>query len=75
MSLSAGNATYSGVHLTYLISEIVKMTTKVSLHPLKLLHDGLRVSPLAAEEEGTVENGRAEAVGSIISTRGCFDRS
>ena len=41
MSLSVGNAAYSGVHLTHLISEIVKMTTKVSMHPLKLLYDGL----------------------------------
>ena len=40
-SLLAGNATYSGVHLTHLISEIVKTTTKVSLYSLKLLHDGL----------------------------------
>ena len=40
-SLSAGNAAYSIVHLTHLISEIVMTTTKVSLRPLKLLHDGL----------------------------------
>jgi len=39
--LPSGNAVYSGVHLTHFISEIVNTTTKVSLHPLKLLHDGL----------------------------------
>ena len=39
--LSAGNASYPSVHLTYLISEIVKTTTKVSLYPLKLCYDGL----------------------------------
>ena len=33
--------TTSGVHLTHLIGEIVKTTTKVSLHLLKLHHDGL----------------------------------
>ena len=40
-SLPASNAAYSSVHLTYLITELVKTTTKVSLHPLKLLHNGL----------------------------------
>ena len=40
-SLLAGNAAYSSVHLTHLISGIVKTTTKVSLHLLKLLHDDL----------------------------------
>ena len=40
-SLPTGNVAYSGVHLTHLISEIVKTTTKVSLHPLKLLHNGI----------------------------------
>ena len=41
-SLSACYATNSGVHLTHLICEIVKMTTKVNLHSLKLHHDGLQ---------------------------------
>ena len=41
-SLPTGNVAYSGVHLTHLISEIVKTTTKVSLHPLKLLHNGIK---------------------------------
>ena len=40
-SLPTGNVACSGVHLTHLINEIVKTTTKVSLHPLKLLYDGL----------------------------------
>ena len=40
-SLSTSNATNSGVHLTHLIYEIVKTTTKVSLHLLKLCQDGL----------------------------------
>ena len=34
--------TNSSVHLTHLICEIVKATTKVSLHPLKLRHGGLK---------------------------------
>ena len=41
VSLPTSNAFYSGVHLTHLINEIVKMTTKVSLYLLKLLYDGL----------------------------------
>ena len=41
-SLFAGNATDLGVHRTHLICEIVKTTTKVSLHSLKLHHDGLK---------------------------------
>ena len=40
--LSACNASYPSVHLTHLISEIVKMTTKISMHLLQLLHDGIK---------------------------------
>ena len=40
-SLPTGNASLEGLHLTHLISEIVKTTTQVSLHPLKLLHNGI----------------------------------
>ena len=40
-SLFTGNATDSSVNLTHLICEIVKTTTKVSLHLPKLRHDGL----------------------------------
>ena len=40
-SLSMSDMTDLGVYLTHLIGEIVKMTTKVSLHLLKLRHDGL----------------------------------
>ena len=40
-SLFTGNATDSSVNLTHLICETVKTTTKVSLHLLKLCHDGL----------------------------------
>jgi len=36
--LFASNATNSGVHLTHLICEIVKM----SFHPLQLLYDGIK---------------------------------
>ena len=32
--LSACNTSYPSVHLTHLISEIVKTTTKISMHPL-----------------------------------------
>ena len=40
--LLVGNVAYSGVHLTHLISKIVETTTKVNLHPLNLLYDGLK---------------------------------
>ena len=40
--LSTGNVIDSGVYLTHLIGEIVKTSTKISLHPLKLRHDGLQ---------------------------------
>ena len=40
-NLFVGIATNSSVHLTHLICEIVKTTTKVNLHLLKLCHDGL----------------------------------
>ena len=33
-SLSAYNASYPSVDLTHLISEIVKTTTKINMHPL-----------------------------------------
>ena len=69
---------YLGVHLTHLISEIVKMITKVNLHLLKLLYDGLEGHTPAAEEEGAEEEGAEEdgaagATGSVVSTRGRFD--
>ena len=38
--LSTGNATDSGVNLTHLICKIVKTSTKINLHLLKLRHDG-----------------------------------
>ena len=53
MSLSTGNATKSGVHLTHLICEIVKTTTKVSLHLLKLRHDGLEGHTTSCEGRGS----------------------
>ena len=51
-SLSAYNASYPSVDLTHLISEIVKMTTKISMHPLRLLHDGI-------ESDTSYERGRS----------------
>ena len=53
VSLSACNASYPSVHLTHLISEIVKTTTKIRMHP--------RVTPTMEEEEG----GTAEAAGLV----------
>jgi len=38
--LAASDATNPGVHLTHLIGKKVKMTTKISTHELKLIHDG-----------------------------------
>ena len=38
--LSSSDATNSGVHLTRLIRNMVKMTTKISTHMLKLSHNG-----------------------------------
>ena len=38
--LSVSDPTNPGVHLTHLISKMVKMTTKISMHVLKLIHDG-----------------------------------
>ena len=55
-SLSAYNASYPSVDLTHLISEIVKMTTKISMHPLKLLHDGI-------ESDTSYERRRSEGRG------------
>ena len=55
-SLSASNAAHSIVHVTHLINEIVKTTTKVSLHLLKLLHDGL-------EDHTTSRGGRRSGRG------------
>ena len=54
------------------------MITKVNLHPLKLLYDGLEGHTPAAEEEGAEEEGAEEdgaagAAGSVVSTRGRFD--
>ena len=40
MGLSTSNTTNLGVHLTYLIRKMVKTTTKISTHELKLIHDG-----------------------------------
>ena len=40
MRLSVSNATNFGVHLTHLIRKMVKMTTKISPHVLKLIHNG-----------------------------------
>jgi len=72
--LLTGDAAYSSVHLTHLIDEIVKMITKVSLYPLKLLAS--RVT--SAVEKGVKvegagkEGGIAEAAGSFVSTRSHF---
>ena len=41
VSLSMSNVSCFSVHLTHLINESVQTTTKVSMHPLKLLYDGL----------------------------------
>ena len=38
--LSTSNTTNLGVHLTHLIRKMVKTTTKISTHELKLIHDG-----------------------------------
>ena len=38
--LSASYATDSSVHLTHLIRNVVKTTTKISTHVLKLVHNG-----------------------------------
>ena len=38
--LSSSDATNSGVHLTRFIRNMVKMTTKISTHMLKLSHNG-----------------------------------
>ena len=65
-SLSMSNASYSSVHFTHLISESVQMTTKVNMHSLKLLHDGLEGHTTSCR------GGTAKATGSVISTRGRF---
>ena len=41
--LAASDATNLGVHLTHLIKKMVKMTTKISTHVLKLLHDAREI--------------------------------
>ena len=38
--LEASDATNPGVHLTHLIKNMVKTTTKISTHKLKLIHEG-----------------------------------
>ena len=38
--LSASDTTNLGVHLIHLNSKMVQMTTKISTHELKLIHDG-----------------------------------
>ena len=37
--LSVSDTTNPGVHLTHFIKKMVKMTTKISMHELKLIHD------------------------------------
>ena len=43
--LSASNATNPSVHLTHLIRKMVKTTTKISTHELKLIHNGSESDP------------------------------
>ena len=40
MRLSSSDATNFSVHLTHLIRNMVKTTTKISTHMLKLIHNG-----------------------------------
>ena len=68
MSLSAGNAIDSGVHLTHLMCEIVKTTTKVNLHPLNLRHDGLEghtTSYGGRQNRGSRQNSRSCRIGRL----------
>ena len=76
-SLFASNATNSSVHLTHLIGEIVKTTTKISLYLLKLHHVmASRVTPPLVEIEGAEKGGgTTETAGSSVSTRGRFNQS
>ena len=67
--------TDSGVHLTHLICEIVKTTTKVNLHLLRLRHDGLEGHTTNCGIEGAKEEGTVEVAGSVISSCGHFNRS
>ena len=43
--LSASDATNSSVHLTHLIKKMVKTTTKINTHELKLIHNGSESDP------------------------------
>ena len=70
-SLSSCDTTYTGVHLTQLITESVK----VSIHALKLRHDCL-------EHHTTTQRRRSEVKGMkgargvvVILVCGCFDQS
>ena len=69
MSLSTSNATDSGVPLTHLICEIVKITTKVSLHPLKLGYDDLegRTTSCRGRRSGRRWNSKSYRIGCFYS--------
>ena len=55
---------------------MVKMTTKISTHVLKLLHDVNKGEVALNEEEGAEEEeGREEGAASEGSIRGCFAAS
>ena len=77
--LAGSDAIDSSVHLTHLIRQMVKTTTKISTHVLKLLHMSMRETSTLEEEEGAdKEEGWEEGVvgvASIVSTSGCFATS
>ena len=80
VSLSACNASYPSVHLTHLINEIVKTTTKSACIHCSCSMMALRATPVGKEEWAKVEGaeeegGIAEVARSVVSTRGCFGRS
>jgi len=77
--LATSDATDFDVHLTHLIGKMVKTTTKISTHMLKLIHDFHKEIGALNEEEGAdEEEGWEEGVAGFVgatseaSTQGRF---
>ena len=68
MGLSPSNTTNPGVHLTHLIRNMVKKTTKISTHELELIHDGSKRCLYSRRRRWSRQGRGSRGIGSILSS-------
>ena len=66
--LSTSDTTNTSVHLTHLTKKMVKTTTKISRHKLKLIHDGSETCLSSRRKRWSRHKRGSRGVDSILST-------